>query len=154
LANQTKNAPVRTIGGGSISGFEILHGKKTLSGKKVMKNKRVLPVPFLILILAGVVSLFSLVEDRSSSAKMVKEDSLQTQTVEQERMAAIYFRILSWLSNVNPKGQEPAKATPQPVSAHQVEKTPQRTARPGRIELCALPVARSLTTAKPRTRNF
>ena len=59
---------------------------------KFMKNKQVLPIPFLILILAGLVSLFSIVATRRSPASTVRDDSLQMQTVEQERMAAIYFR--------------------------------------------------------------
>ena len=69
-----------------------------------MKNKGVLPIPFLILILAGVVSLFSILAGRGAKASMVKDDSLQMQTVEQERIAEFYFRTLSWLSDVIPQG--------------------------------------------------
>ena len=95
-----------------------------------MKNKRALPIPFLILILAGVVSLFSILADRGSRASMVKDDSLQMQTVEQERMAAIYFRILSWLSDLTPRAAEPAKANPQPAPGPQVVKAPRRLRAP------------------------
>jgi hypothetical protein len=86
-----------------------------------MKNKRNLPIPFLVLTLAGMVSLFSILATRSSRAGMVREDSLQMQTVEQERMAALYFRILSWLSDVTPRATEPVKATPEPAPCRAAE---------------------------------
>lgn len=119
-----------------------------------MKNKRVLPIPFLILILAGVVSLFSIAADRGSRAAMVGDDSLQMQTVEQERMAAFYFRILSWLSDVTPRAAEPAKANPQPAPAPQPTKAPRRRQRQGRIELCTLPSGQNLAAGKRRAGNL
>ncbi|MGA2984273.1 MAG: hypothetical protein ABSG32_10675 [Terriglobia bacterium] len=119
-----------------------------------MENKRGLPIPFLILLLAGVVSLFSMVAGRGSRASMVSPVSLQMQTVEQERMAAIYFRILSWLSDVTPRATEPAKANPQPAAVPQVLKSPRRRARPGRIEFCTLHAAQNLAARKLRARNL
>lgn len=120
-----------------------------------MKNKQVLlPIPFLVLILAGVVSLFSMAAGRSSGAGTVRDDSLQMQTIEQERMAAFYFRILSWLSDLTPRTAQPAKANPQPAPTPQVIKTPRRRERPGRIELCTLPCAQKLAAAKRGARNF
>ena len=80
-----------------------------------MKNKGCLPIPFLILILAGVVSLFSLIATSTSRAGMVRDHSPQVQMMEQQRMAAVYFRILSWLSDVTPRPAEHAKSNPQPA---------------------------------------
>jgi len=119
-----------------------------------MKNKQGLPIPFLILILAGVVSLFSILADRGPRASMVRDDSLQMQTIEQERMAAIYFRILSWLSNLTPRATQPAKANPQPASTPQGIKAPRRRERPGRLELCMLHSAQNVAGGKRRVCNF
>ncbi|HXW15122.1 MAG TPA: hypothetical protein VEN79_11485 [Terriglobia bacterium] len=119
-----------------------------------MKNKQVLPIPFMILILAGVVSLFSIAATRKSPGSAVKDDSLQMQTVEQERMAAIYFRILSWLADVTPRAAEPVKANPQPAPVLPAGKTPRRGERRGRVELCALHSAQSLAASKYRARNL
>jgi hypothetical protein len=110
-----------------------------------MKNHRVLPIPFLVLILAGVVSVFSIVADRSFRPGAARTDSLQMQTVEQERMAAIYFRVLSWLSDVTPETAEPAKANAAPVP--QLVK-PQRQGRLGRVELCMLRSAKAVAAGK------
>ena len=116
-----------------------------------MKNKRVLPLPFLVLILAGVVSLFSILADRGSRGSMVRDSSLQTQTVEQERVAAIYFQMLSWLSDLNPRAVEPAKANPQPAPVPQVVKSLRRRERPGRIEFCRNPSGQNLAAGKRQT---
>jgi hypothetical protein len=115
---------------------------------KVMKNKQSLPIPFLILILAGVVSLFSIVADRGSRASTVGSDSMQMQTVEQERMTTFYFRILSWLSDLSPRAVHPAKANPQPAPGPKIMKAPQRSVRPGRIELCTFPDGEDLALNK------
>jgi len=85
---------------------------------------------------------------------MVREDSLQMQTIEQERMAAFYFRILSWFSDLTPRATQPAKANPQPAPTPQVIKAPRRPGRPGRIELCTLHSRRNLAASKAGTRNF
>lgn len=119
-----------------------------------MKNKQVLPIPFLILILAGVVSLFSIAATRKSPVGMIKGDSLQMQTVEQERMAAIYFRILSWLSDVTPRPTEPVKANPQPAPVPPVGNTPRRRERRSRFVLCTFHSAQSLTANKCRASNL
>jgi len=114
-----------------------------------MKKSRGLPAPFLILILAGMVLLLSTFTKRSSGAGAVRDDTIQVQTVEQERMAAAYFRILSWLSGLMPSASEPVKANPQP--APQIIKTPpRRQERPGRMELCTLPSHQNLAADKSR----
>ncbi len=119
-----------------------------------MQNKRVLPIPFLILILAGVVSLFSIVADRASGASTVRNDSLQVQTVEQERMAAFYFRILSLLSDVIPRAAEPVKASPQPAPIPQSTRAPRGHEHQGRIKLCALPSGQNLVSSNRRIRHI
>jgi len=107
--------------------------------KVLMQKKRVLPLPFLVLILAGLVSLVGIFAERNSRAKMAKEDPLKVQTVEQERMATLYFRILSWLSDVAPKGAAPPKAAPQPPRVSQAAKTWHAPAGRGKVALYALP---------------
>jgi hypothetical protein len=119
-----------------------------------MKNKQVLPIPFLILILAGVVSLFSIAATRKSRVGMTKDDPLQMQTVEQERVAAIYFRILSWLSDVTPRPAGPVKANPQPAPVPPVGKTPRRRERRSSVELCTFHSTQSLTASKRRASNL
>ena len=42
-----------------------------------MSKHRAVPIPFLILILAGVVSLFSIAADRNSRTRAVRNDPLQ-----------------------------------------------------------------------------
>ncbi len=116
-----------------------------------MKNIRGLPIPFLVLILAGVVSLFSLIADRSFRPGAAKSDSLQMQTVEQERIAAIYFRILSWLSDVTPQTAEPAKVNAQP--APEVVR-PQPHGRQSRIELCMFRFTTNVAAGKSRARSI
>jgi hypothetical protein len=114
-----------------------------------MKNWKGLPIPFLIIILAGVVSLFSIFVNRNSSAKSVSDDSVQMQTVEQQRVAAIYFRILSWFSDFAPTGSSPAKAQPAKAPSQQHLRQAPSWCRPhpGRIELCRFHSQRRLATA-------
>jgi len=119
-----------------------------------MTNKPVLPIPFLILILAGIVSLFSILADRSSKAGVVRHDSLQIQTVEQERMAAIYFRILSWLSELTPRASAPAKINPQPSPAPPNIKVRRRQQGPGRVEFCAFHSWRNPAAEPHRAHNL
>jgi hypothetical protein len=119
-----------------------------------MKNKPGLPIPFLILILAGVVSLFSILADHVGPAGMVREDSVQMQTVEQERLAGFYFHILSWLSQITPRAAEPVKAHPQPAPVPQVIKSPRRRERPGRIELCTFTSVQNLATGNRTTHQL
>jgi hypothetical protein len=69
-------------------------------------------------------------------------------------MAAIYFRLLSWLSDITPRAAEAAKANPQPAPVAKVVKAPRRQERPGRIELCTLHSGKNLAASKPRARNF
>jgi hypothetical protein len=76
------------------------------------------------------------------------------QTVEQERMAAIYLRVLSWLSDVTPRAAQPANANPQPARVPQVIKAPLRRERQGKIELCTFPSGKNLAASIPRARNF
>jgi len=101
-----------------------------------MSIKGVLPVPFLILILAAVVSLFSVIADRAPQAAVGEKDSLQIQTVEQERMAAAYFRVMAWLSDVMPQAGKPAKTISPSVPTPSLTKASSRCEGRGRIELC------------------
>jgi len=119
-----------------------------------MKNKQILPIPFLILILAGLVSLFSIVATRRSPASTVRDDSLQMQTVEQERMAAIYFRVLSWLSDVTPRAAEHVKADPQPAHVPPAGKTPRHQERLSSVKLCTFHSAQNLAANKYHARNL
>lgn len=98
-----------------------------------MQKKRVPSLPFLVLILAGLVSLVGIFAERNSRAKMAKEDPIKMQIVEQERIAALYFRILSWLSDVAPKRSAPAKAAPQLPRVSQAVKTWHAPAGRGKV---------------------
>jgi hypothetical protein len=118
-----------------------------------MQKNRVPPLPFLVLFLAGVVSLVSILTERNSRMKMAKEDPLKVQTVEQERMAELYFRILSWLSDLAPKGSAPPKAAPQSPRVSQALKTWHAPAGRGKVELCTLPAEPTVVGVKCLTRN-
>ena len=102
-----------------------------------MKSKQGFPLPFVILIVAGLVSLFSLVASRTSRASAATSDSLHVQMVEQERVAALYFGVLSWLSDVTSHPTEAPKAAPAPRTEGQVAKKTQVEKRHVRFELCA-----------------
>lgn len=109
-----------------------------LSRRVGMQKNRLPPLPFLILLLAGLVGLIAVLAGRLSPAPMTKEDTLQVQTVEQERMAAIYFRILSWLADVTPKGSPASGTAAQPPRAAAVGKASEGPAAHAKVQLCTL----------------
>jgi hypothetical protein len=113
-----------------------------------MKSKQGFPLPFVILIVAGLVSLFSLVASRTSRASAATSDSLHVQMVEQERVAALYFGVLSWLSDVTSRPTAPSKAAPAPRPEGQVAKNPQVGKRHVRFELCTFRSALYAATRK------
>jgi hypothetical protein len=119
-----------------------------------MKHKRSLPIPFLILILAGVVSFYSIIAGRVSGAATVQDNSLQMQTVEQERVAAIYFQVLSWLSDVTHRTTEPVQSKPQPAAEPRVAKGPRRSECQVSIALCAFRYAHDLASGRSRARSL
>jgi hypothetical protein len=101
-----------------------------------MKSKRVLPIPFLILILAGVASLFSMVAGGNSKPDTVRDNSLQMQTVEQERVAALYFRVLSWLAEfTSPKAPATKPQSQTAPTPRSVQSRSRRTCQ-AKPELC------------------
>jgi hypothetical protein len=113
-----------------------------------MKQPRSLPIPFLILIIAGVVSLYSIVASRVSGATVTQDNSLQMQTVEQERVAAIYFRVLSWVSGITAHKAGPSQLKPQPGGAPQtVHHQRQSEWRPS-ISFCAFHAAHDFALRK------
>ncbi len=118
-----------------------------------MKKKRGLPIPFAVIMLAGLVSLFSILADRGSRGGMVRDDTLQMQTVEQQRMAAIYFRILWWLSDIT-RGPAPAKAHPRPAPAPRVIRAPRQLERHARIELCTFACDKDLAAHRTRVHSL
>jgi len=101
-----------------------------------MKKIRNLPIPFVILILAGIVAIYSLFATRCSGAATVQSNSAQVQTVEQERMAVLYFGVLSWVSDLTPQSAQPLQDNPQPVSSPQVARTSQSAEGAASVELC------------------
>jgi hypothetical protein len=110
-----------------------------------MKSTRGLPVPFLILLLAGAVSLVSIFADRGAHAGIVRNDPVQMQTIEQERMAEFYFRILSWVSGLRSPASGATSTAPKAV------KSPRRGARRERIEFCAFSTIQNFTNRKLHT---
>jgi hypothetical protein len=91
----------------STSGIKM----RTIHSAKAMKQR--IPLPFLILILAGIVSACSLIASWRSGAAVGREQPMQVQTVEQERIATLYFRVLTWISDVSPRKSEPKPETPR-----------------------------------------
>ena len=119
-----------------------------------MKPKQSLPIPFVILILAAVVSMYSLVAGRASGAPVVQDNSLQMQTVEQERVAAIYFQVLSWLSDVTHRTAEAVQANPQPAAEPQVAKGLRQRGCRVNVALCAFRYAHDLALGKSHARSL
>ena len=109
-----------------------------------MRTKGVLPIPFLILILAGIIALCMVVADRGAGAAIVRDDSPRVQMIEQQRAAEYYFRVLSWLSDLTARPAKPANTHPQPTP--HVVKSPRQ--RLGRIEFCRLALGSNSTPSK------
>lgn len=104
-----------------------------------MKKLRALPIPFLILILAGVVSLFSVFAEPGTRASANQNGSPVVQIVEQERAAAVYFRVLSWLSDVTAARKvQPASTVHPAISARHLVKILHGVVCTPRIEFCSL----------------
>jgi hypothetical protein len=103
-----------------------------------MQKNRLPPLPFLVLLLCGLIAPIAILAGRFSPAPVAKEDTLQVQTVEQERMAAVYFRILSWLADVTPAGSPASGTAPQPSRAPLAVKASQGSADHTKVELCTL----------------
>jgi hypothetical protein len=118
-----------------------------------MQMKRALPLPFLVVILAGVLLTVSFYVERRSRARTAKEDSPGTQTVGQERMAALYFRILSWLSDVAPKGSAPSDAAQQLSRVSHAMQPWRAPAGRSEVDLSALPAEPTVVGADRVARN-
>lgn len=101
-----------------------------------MRKIRLPPLPFLVLLVSGVVVPIAILAGRLSPAPMNKEDSLRVQMVEQERLASIYFRILSWLAHLTPATHPASETAPQRSPAPQVGKTSPGSRLHSKIELC------------------
>jgi hypothetical protein len=112
-----------------------------------MKSKHVLPIPFLILILAGVVSLFSILAEGRSGTRMAGDDSLRIQTVEQERVAALYFRVLSWLTEITSPKAPAAKSQSQPTPAQAGVRSASSPTCQSKTELCTFRSVRKLVVS-------
>ncbi len=82
-----------------------------------MKKHRSLPIPFLVVILAAVLSVITSLADGGSRTGNAVENPLQVQTIEQERMATMYLRFMSWLSSIKNHSEDTAKADPPSVPA-------------------------------------
>jgi hypothetical protein len=116
-----------------------------------MKKLRALPIPFLILILAGVVSLFSVFTGPGTPASGAQVSSLQAQAVQQQRAATVYFRVLSWLSDVTaPRDPQPGSTVDAPMSARHAVKITHGVACPSRIEFCSLHLAQTIPARRHR----
>jgi hypothetical protein len=74
-----------------------------------------LPIPFLILILAGIVCLGSFMAGLSFCTRSGCNRAAQIQTVEQERMVAFYLQFLTWMTDISSKYYD---VNPQPPGTH------------------------------------
>lgn len=119
-----------------------------------MKDRRALPIPFLILILAGLVSLVGLFTSHRARASARDDDAVQVQTVEQERMVAMYFRVSSWLAGVTaPREAAPAHVNRPVTSLSRVAGAAGNPVPPGRIELCTMRLAHNADAKHRRCLN-
>ncbi len=77
-----------------------------------MRKSR-LPLPFLIMALGLALLLVKFLEDKTVHARAHDSTTVTTnqpvQSVEQQKVAAVYFRIMSWLSAIAPKNPQPAR---------------------------------------------
>lgn len=116
-----------------------------------MKKQRSLPIPFLVFILAAVLSIFTSLADGGSRTGNGGNNSLQMQTIEQEQMATMYIRFMSWLSSVRLHPADAAKAGPQPASAPVVSARRRAAGATTAIRLCAYHANQNLVlTARTR----
>ncbi len=114
-----------------------------------MKKQRSLPIPFLVFILAAVLSIFTSLADSGSRTGNGGNNSLQMQTIEQEQMATMYIRFMSWLSSVRLHPEDAAKAGPQPAPV--VSARPRAAGATTAIRLCAYHANQNLVlTARTR----
>jgi len=117
-----------------------------------MQRRQFLPIPFLVLMLAGAVSLVSFAMDVSTRSGAPRRDSIQAQTVEQERLAAAYFSVLSWLSEVVPRAEKPHSTAPSAVA--NVAKPSSAHPRWCRIEVCKFRYTRNLAAQNRAARRI
>jgi len=75
-----------------------------------------LPTPLVILALTALLSLVSAFGGRAQRSDSEGRLDPAVRTVEGQQAAAIYFRVMSWLSRFVPNEEAPAAAAP-PVSA-------------------------------------
>ena len=109
-----------------------------------MQQKRSLPIPFIILMLAGIVALGTLIAGLSSGTVMARDASPELQSVEQERIAMGYLRILAWLSDLTQH-----TAAPTPITAqHMVAQKSEHTYRPIPLALYAFRSARNFAATR------
>jgi hypothetical protein len=121
--------------------------------KVLMQMKRSLPLPFLVLILAGALLTVSFFAGRRSRARTAQEYPSGTQTVGQERMAALYFRVLSWLCDVAPKGSASSSAAQELSRVSQALQPGHALADQGKVDLSALPAEPAVVGANRVARN-
>jgi len=116
-----------------------------------MKKLRALPIPFLILILAGVVSLFSVFAGPGTPPSEAQVRALPALTVGQEHATTAYFRVLSWLLNVTaPRGTQPDSTVNPLKAAQRMAKTTHAVLCPSRIELCTLRLTQNIASRTHR----
>jgi len=111
-----------------------------------MQKRRLPSLSILFLTLISL-SLFAFLTKRSAPAS---RETIQVQTVEQERMAALYFRVLSFLSDVLPKK---TTATPPASPRSEVKKTGITPAARGKMELCTFVAEHDNNGNKCSTQN-
>ena len=108
-----------------------------------MQHKRSLPIPFIILFLAGVVAFGTLIASWSSGTVMARDTSPELQSVEQERIALGYLRVLAWFSDLT----QPHPAMPQHLVAPPSEKKAQNDGHLN-VALCAFRSARNFAATR------
>jgi hypothetical protein len=85
--------------------------------RKTVKRIR-LPLPLAILLFSVILSLVSLLGEGMSRGSSLAKATQLTQAVDEPQAAAIYFRVISWLSRILPGPVAvPKIANPAPPSS-------------------------------------
>jgi hypothetical protein len=96
-----------------------------------------LPTPIVILALTALLSLVSAFGGRAQRSDSAERLDPAVQTVEGQQAAAIYFRVMSWLSRFVPNEKAPAAAAPAVSAATEASQSTAVSGRAAQPQPCA-----------------
>lgn len=98
-----------------------------------------LPIPVLMLALAGALTLFSVVAEHLPSTAAAAQGGQRTQAAEVQPAALTYFRVMDWLAQFMPGGPGKTAAAPKAApSARLIDRSGKTPSTP--VRLCSLHV--------------